>query len=257
MSAAGRAEMHRVVDRLLADLLRLIEERYKGAAVDGGQLRQVVQDFKVSPQLGHLLSEAHQRLLASAEMELIRLRRGDPFQRLMAHPFSDLFAAGRLSRDILSNYFSFLHLVLGDARDTLTEHCLVILGELKTPDTLAFSWDTFYEDLRAKLIMWTVLTRITESFRRFDVRRDWFIGLMQHRLQTISISANAFVPRQQAEDPHTFGEEEFKLMFAALFGPLRSLSRSDSLAFERHFKATPEHVFGALLNDLEAAGAPL
>ncbi|PKU21879.1 hypothetical protein [Telmatospirillum siberiense] len=257
MSAAGRAEMHRVVDRLLADFLRLVAERHRGAPVDGEQLREAAQSFAASPQLNNLLSEAHQRFMVSAEMELIRQRRGDPFQRLLAHPFSDLFADGSLSRDILSNYFSFLHLVLGDARDTLTEHCNTILRELKTPDSLAFSWDSFYEDIRAKLILWTVLARIAESFRRFDARRDWFIGLMQHRPQAISISANSFVPRPQAEDPQIFGVEEFKIMFAALFRPLRGMSRSDALAFERHFKATAEHVFGALLNELEAAGAPL
>lgn len=257
MSSAGRAEMHRIVDRLLADFLRFVAERHQGASVDGEQLRQSARAYAVSPQLNQLLSDAHARLMGAAELELIWQRRGDPFQRLLAHPFSDHFVDGRLSRDMLSNYFSFLHLVLGDARDLLTEQCMTILSELKTPDALAFSWDSFYEDPRAKLILWTVLARIADSFRRFDARRDWFIGLMQHRSQAISIASNAFVPRLATEDPRGFGVEEFKIMFGALFGPLRNLSRADALAFERHFKATPEHIFGAILNELEAVGAPL
>jgi hypothetical protein len=190
-------------------------------------------------------------------MELIRQRRGNPFQRLLAHPFSQHFIDGRLSRDILVNYFSFLHLVLGEARDTLTEHCVAIVTELKAPDALAFSWDSFYDDLRSKLILWTVLARIAESFRRFDARRDWFIGLMEHRSQAISLGPNAFMPRHPSEDPQGFGTEEFNVMFAALFGPLRSLSAAEALAFERHFKASSEHVFGPLLAELEAAGATL
>jgi hypothetical protein len=168
-----------------------------------------------------------------------------------------LFEDGRLSRDVLVNFFSFLHLVLGDTREALTERCEAIVAELKEPDALDFSWDGFYDDPRSKLILWTVLARIAESFRRFDARRDWFIGLMEHRSQAISLGPNAFLPRQPSDDPHAFGVEEFKLMFAALFGPLRDLSRLDGLAFERHFGVAPEHLFGPLLRDLEAAGAPL
>ncbi len=257
MSAAGRAEMRRIAERLLGDFLRLVEERHHGAPVDGAQLRQAAQAFAASPQLSRLLSQAHQHLLAAAEVELIRLRRGDPFQRLLAHPFSEHFVDGRLSRDILVNYFSFLHLVLGDTRDALTERCMAIVAELKGPDALAFSWDSFYEDPRSKVILWTVLARIAESFHRFEARRDWFIGLMEHRSQAISLGPNAFLPRPPSEDPHAFGIEEFKVMFAALFGPLRVMSRPDALVFERHFGVTPEQLFGPLLGELEAAGAPL
>ena len=205
--------------------------------------------------MSQLLSQSHQRLLEAAEMELIRQRRGDPFQRLLAHPLSGLFAEGRLSRDVLVNYFSFLHLVLGDARDALTERCVAVVAELKEPDALDFSWDIFYDEPRSKIILWTVLARIAESFRRFDARRDWFIALMQHRSQAISLGPNAFVPRHPSDDPQAFGDEQFKLMFAALFGPLRDLSRQDSLAFERHFAVAPERLFGPLLNELDAAGA--
>jgi hypothetical protein len=170
---------------------------------------------------------------------------------------SRLFADDRLSRDILDNYFSFLHLVLGDTRDALTERCMAIVAELKEPDPLDFSWDGFYDDPRSKVILWTVLARIAESFRRFDARRDWFIGLMQHRSQAISLGPNAFVPRHLTEEPHPFGVEEFKLMFGSLFGPVRTLPRLDALAFERHFGVAPEPLFGPLLAELEAAGAPL
>lgn len=257
MSSAGRAEMRRIVDRLLADFLHVVEESHHGAPVDGAQLRQAAQAFSNSPQLSRLLSQSHQRLLEAAEVELIRQRRGDPFQRLLAHPFSAHFVDGRLSRDILANYFSFLHLVLGDTRDTLTQRCIEIVAELKEPDALAFSWDSFYDDPRSKLILWTVLARIAESFRRFDARRDWFIGLMEHRSQAISLGPNAFVQRHSSEEPRAFGVEEFKVMFAALFGPLRDLPRPDVLAFERHFGGVPDHLFGPLLAELEAAGAPL
>ncbi|HXP96969.1 MAG TPA: hypothetical protein VN809_09680, partial [Telmatospirillum sp.] len=200
---------------------------------------------------------AHQRLLVAAEGELLREKRGDPLQRLLAHPLSDLFSEERLSRDILVNYFSFLHLILGDARDDLRERCAAIVAELKEPDALAFSWDDFYDDPRSKEILWTVLVRIAESFRRFDARRDWFIGLMEHRSQAISLGPNAFVPRPPSDEPQVFGVLEFNVMFAALFGPLWELSRPDALAFERHFGSAPQQLLGSLRKDLEASGALL
>jgi hypothetical protein len=257
MSASGRAEIRRVVDRLLDDFLRLVAERHHGAPVDGAQLQQAVHAFSGSPQLNLLLSEAHNRLLVAAEGELLRQKRGDPFQRLLAHPLAEHFSQERLSRDILYNYFAFLHLVLGDMRDAMTERCAKIVAELKGTDELDFSWDEFYDDPRSKLILWSVLARIAESFKRFDVRRDWFIGLMQHRSQSISIGPNAFVPRLPSEEQPVFGTTEFNMMFAALFGPLRDLAATDSLAFERHFGTSPAQLFGPLLRQLEESGALL
>jgi hypothetical protein len=255
MSAAGRNEMRQVVDRLLADFLLLIEQRHHGKPVDGAELRQAAQSFLASPRLNQLLAEAHHRLLESAETELIRQKRGDPFQRLLTHPLTELFTDELLSRDILDNYFSFLHLVLGDTRDVLTESCERILDELRTPDVLGFSWDSFYEDPRVKSILWTALARIAESFRRFEIRRDWFIGLMEHRSQAISIGPNAFVQRHSSEEPQIFGVNEFNLMFVALFGPVHKLSQTEELAFQRQFGAAPGKLFGPLLRELEASGA--
>jgi hypothetical protein len=255
MTASGRAELRLIADQLLADFLHLVEERHHGAPVDGLQLRQAAQAFGASPSMNRLLLQAHQRLLVTAEGELLRQRRADPFQRLLAHPFTDLFSEGLLSRDVLFNYYSFLHLVLGDTRESLSERCEAIVAELKEPDPLAFSWDDLYDDERAKLVLWTVLTRINETFRRFDARRDWFIGLMEHRPQAISLGSNAFLPRHPNDEARSFGVNEFNLMFGALFGPLRHLSGPDLLAFERNFGSAPQRLFGSLLRELEISGA--
>ena len=123
------------------------------------------------------------------------------------------------------------------------------------PDPLAFSWDSFYDDPRSRQILWTVLIRVSESFKRFELRRDWFISLMQNRPQAVSIGPNAFVPRPSHEEQHNFGLEEFNTMFAALFGQMRHLSPAEARAFERDFGVAPEKAFAPLLLALEEGGA--
>jgi hypothetical protein len=255
MSLEGRVSMRRIVERILDAYLHQVEGRASRGAVDGPLLRAEMQGFLASPDLGRILAEAHHQLLEASRKELIRQQRGDPFNRLVTHPMTEALCDGRLSRDSLGNYFSFLHLVLGDARDVLAMRCAEVLEELRRPDPLVFSWDHFYDDPRSRQVLWTVLIRVSESFKRFDLRRDWFISLMQNRPQAVSIGPNAFVPRPSHEETHSFGLEEFNTMFVALFGQMRHLSPGETRAFERDFGVAPEKAFGPLLLALEEGGA--
>ncbi|MTJ81608.1 MAG: hypothetical protein F8N37_11390 [Telmatospirillum sp.] len=258
MSVEGRAEMRRVVERLLTAFLREVETKARSAPLDIRLLNSSRQSFLSSPELNGLLTEAHRFLLDAAEKELIRQKRRDPFNRLLTHPLSDLFSEGRLSRDILASYFSFLHLVLGDTRDVLASRCAHILDDLRAPDPLVFSWDSFYADPRARQVLWTVLIRIAESFRRFEIRRDWFIGLMQNRPQAVSLGSHSFMPRPSGAPPDEilpFGREEFLLMFNALFADMRDPSAGEARAFERDFGVAPARAFGALFAALDEDAA--
>lgn len=254
MSAEGRAEIHRLAEDMLRALLHLVQERHGASPLTVPQLRADIEAFARSPAFARLLQDAHGHLIGLAGEELLRQRRGDPFQRLMIHPLTDVFESGQLSRDILPNYFSFLHLVLGDAREDLALHCRDILSALKGSDDLAFSWDSFYDDPRAKQILWTVLVRIAETFRRFDARRDWFIGLMQNRPQAVSLGSHMFQPLPRHEDGsriiHPFGLEHFHVLFSRLFAPLRRLSASDRRAFETTFGVSPEDAIGHIFANL-------
>jgi hypothetical protein len=260
MSDATHLELHRLVDRLFSDFLAWSDDRTRGTSFDGRQMHQIVQSYLASPQLAQAVEETHRRLVAAAEEDLVKLKRGDPFHRLMTHPLSGALADGRLSRDMLVNYFSFLHLVLGDARDELAARCVDILADVRKKERLDFSWDAFYDDPRCRLILWSVLTRIAESFRRFEIRRDWFISLMQNRPQAISIASNAFVPRlagHPSEDIAPFGPAEFNEMFICLFGHLRHLPAGESRLFETHFGAPPEAIFGPFFRALAQHGIGL
>jgi hypothetical protein len=253
MNNDTRTMLQRTVERTLAAYLAQVEKQYAGVAVGHHQLTTAMQAFLASTSLNGLLDGSYSQLMEMAADELLRHERADPFHRLMVHPLTEAFDADRLSRDILTNYFSFIHLVLGDAEADLTTRCAEVCADLR--QAKYFSWDEFYADLRAKCILWAVLGRIAESFRRFDARREWFISLMQNRFQAVSLAPNAFLPKPHSDQPHPFGAEQFNILFGDLFGPLRNLSPKETAAFRREFNAAPDQVFGPLFAHLTAQGA--
>lgn len=255
MSAEGRAEIRQIAERIISAFLQAAEQRHGATAVAIGELRGFMPAFSASPGFSGLMKEAHARLLEAGAAELLRQQRGDPFQRLMVHPLTGEFERETLSRDILPAYFSFLHLVLGDDKESQTAVCAELLTCLKEPDPLMFSWDSFYDHLKAKGVLWSVLLRIAEAFKRFDVRRDWFLGLMQHRPQAVSLGAQAFLPRPSGEEAHPFGLDQFNLLFGCLYRPIRHLAGRDLDAFCKLAGGPPEMVLNRFLRDLEASGA--
>ncbi len=148
--------------------------------------------------------------------------------------------------------------MLGDETEALSRLCVTICKDERHEDGV--DWDAFYADERAKYVLWTALHRIAASFRRFDARREWFIGLMQNSSTAMSLGSTAFVPlppEHEPKEPHPFGAEQFKIVFAALFGPPRALSIEDEAHFAEAMNASPEKVFGDMWANLERIGATL
>ena len=247
------ATLRRTVEQVLEAYIRMIELQYGTSAISSQTLREAVQAFAVSPAF----STSVEAVRASAELELLQRKRGNAFHRLLCHPLTESFVAGELSCDMLPNYFSFLQLVLGDTAANQATRCGEIWSELRKDAGGGFPWDDFYDDSRAKQIFWHVLSRIAETFRRFDARRDWFITLMQNRPQALSLSSNTFLPRQGEDESSPFGAEEFNILFACLFGPIRRLDDADLAAFKKQFGVPPDKFFAQLFAELTACGAQI
>lgn len=177
-------------------------------------------------------------------------RRADSFGRLLVHPLAELLQSEAISRTLLPNYFNFLHLVLGDQQAALAKDCEEILAGLRQDPQ--FTWDFFYGDPRAKAVQWAVLMRIVEAFKRFEPRRDWFIGLMQNRMHAVSLAPNVFVPLAHSEEDNkvVFAKPQFDLLFGALFRPLLRLSGEDDATFTRLFGASPATLIAPLVEKL-------
>lgn len=256
MATDARAELRRIVSLSIEAFIGAVERRHGKAALGVGDLRAAA-GLTLSPVLATLIDANFSRLAEAMDEERLRRQRGDPLQRLLVHPFAPALRDGRLSRELLPNFFSFIHLVMGDRMAVLAARCQDIRAEL-APDS---DWGVFYDDPRAEQVLWAVLLRIAETFRRFEARRDWFIGLMQYSPQAVSLSANAFVPTAPGTDktpPPVFGKAEFNILFAGLFGPLRRLSDAQAVRFERDFgAAAADALLAPLWANLEASGASL
>jgi len=230
MSIDGRRELHRFAQNLLGAFLVSVRPPSEAMA-------EAAKEFLASERCDELVGQFMKTLVQALATELNQERRGDPFRRLLCHPLSELLESGDLSRTLLGNYFSFLHLVLGDEQEQLTADCFNLLSDLKADPH--FSWDMFYDEPQVRHMQWRVLMRILDTFKRFEPRRDWFIGLMQNRTHAVSLGAHAFIPlqRNEEEEKASFGTKEFNLMFNALFKPLLSLPAKEDADFTRQFGA--------------------
>jgi len=253
MSGDATSELRRFAGRVIEAFIQAADRQYKGTPVGADLLRKAGAVFQVSDLLTQMAEQAA-RNLASEELE-------DPYQRLLASPLEELFQAGELSRDILPNYFNFIHLVMGDSQGPLAEVCSAIVAKMKAEPFPPFSWDDFLADQRAKLVLWTVLYRIAQTFKRFDARRDWFLQLMQYDRQSVSLAANAFIPKPKSDQPEppkpAFGMEQFRLLFGALFVPTTKLTAEEKQAFLGNFEQTVDGAFAPIWSNLKSAGIAL
>jgi hypothetical protein len=256
MPEDSRLELRRFANTLLDAFVEVVSRQNASGTITPEVLKRAAAGIEHSPAFNALLESFARRMGKEAEAEILRQQRSHPFHRLIVHPLSDSFTYGRLSRDILANYFTFIHMVMGDRAAALAVRCKELCGdEMQNSD---YNWDAFYNLPEAKQILWSVLVDIAASFKRFDARREWFIDFMQRHPHSISLASTAFLPLPQDDSPPPpFNADQFNLMFAALFGSVRHLSPQDRLLFERAFKLTPETAFGQLWLELERLGVTL
>jgi hypothetical protein len=259
MGMRGPGYLRKTTNAVLDALIRSAERAYQKRPMGVEALREIVATLKDSAEFDEFYRHAWAGVSGIVEDEKLESRRSNAFGRLMIHPVAELLHDGRLDRALLPNIFSFFHLVLGDDGDVFGEQCQEIVSDLRATLGERFSWDYFYVDPRASRIQWRTLVRIAGSFRRWDVRKDWFIKLMQYSPTTVSMGQNAFVVREGPADTHekggevkVFGAREFCWFFQALYEPLTDLSKADTKLFVEEFGGDPHHVIGAFLVNLAA-----
>ena len=241
MSRQGRDELQKFAQTILGAFL---------VSARRDDLAEEAKAFLASDRCAELANQFLGTLVHAVASEMAQERRADPFRRLLVHPLTELLESEAVSRALLPNYFNFLHLVLGDQQDALTRQCEEIVDEVRKDPH--FTWDFFYDDPRAKAVLWGVLLHIVEAFKRFEPRRDWFISLMQNRMHAVSIAPNAFVPLAHSEEDNvvSFDKPQFDLLFGALFRPLLRLAAQDDAAFTRLFGAPPARLIRPLVEKL-------
>lgn len=252
MGARGPQHLRKTTNVVLDALVQAVEAAGHGQPLSLGLLETVVAGLKVSASFDDFYHRSYREMMDIVECEKREQRRSNAFGRLMLHPLSTLFHDGSLDRALVTNIFSFLHLVLGDEVEVYSQRCKDTVQALKDDLGDFFNWDAFYDDPESKIVLWHTLVQIAASFKRYDLRKDWFIKLMQYRPTTVSVASNAFITRghDPNEEPLVFGEREFCLFFHALFDSLLELSPKDDAAFRKEFGADPHHLIGGFLVNL-------
>lgn len=252
MGARGPRHLRKTTNVVLDALVLAVEQAGHGGPLGMPLLEKIVSELKISAGFDDFYHRSYREMMEIVESENREQRRSNAFGRLVMHPLSPLFQDESLDRALVTNILSFLHLVLGDEVEVYSNRCGDIVRALKEGLGDEFSWDRFYDDSEAKVVLWHTLVHISASFKRYDLRKDWFIKLMQYRPTTVSVASNAFVTREHdaGEEPLVFGEREFCRFFHALFDPLTELSPKDDAAFRKEFGADPHHLIGGFLVNL-------
>lgn len=242
-----RDSIHSVLDQFLL----AAEKAYGGGNISIDGLRTLADMMKKSERLKELEIGAFKELLKILQQEIIEQKRSNVFGRLIVHPLTELLDSGVVGREYLPNFFSFLHLVLGEQEDVFSNRCQELVHELRLELEDDFNWDAFYADPRAKGIFFHVLLRIAQSFHRFDPRKDWFITLMQYSPSSISLSSSSFLAKDRdAGETRAFTQAQFLLLFKTLFAPVRHLGPEDEALFQKVTGMPSAKAFGPFLLNL-------
>lgn len=163
---------------------------------------------------------------AHADMER---KRHDHLGRLVARPFASLFANGgtSLDRRHLPQFFTALHMMLGDDIHADLRNRARIVAESYRGKDDSLDWNGFHQDGRSQRILDQVRIFIAKSFRRFETRRDWFLLVMNQAPASTSLASNAFVSRSAEErSVPPFTEVHMLRLLQALFNDCDPASMS-------------------------------
>ena len=258
MSSRAAGHLRKTTNAVLDALIQAAERSCPDIASGMDTLHGVVANLKTSTAFDEFYEHAYKELLSIIEDEDLQQQRTNAFGRLMIHPLTETFESGALDRSILQNVFSFFRLILGDDDEKFGETCAEVFRDLKETMQGDFSWDAFYGDPRAKRIQWHTLTRIAASFKRWDIRKDWFMKLMQYTPTTVSMGQSAFVVKDNREhepaEPRVFDNHEFCMFFQGLFMPLTEISAADEALFRQEFGGGPHQLISPFLLHLAACG---
>lgn len=256
MASRGPRLLRRTTNHVLDALLKAAEAAWPGRGKELTTLRDIIKALEASAQFDEFYQRAFADMVAVVEQEKIEQQRANAFGRLMIHPLSPLFETGTLERVFLPNIFSFFHLVLGDDSGGYGERCQALVAELREELGEDFSWDAFYSCDEAKRMQWHCLTRIAASFKRWDVRKDWFMKLMQYTPTSVSLGSTAFLTREiDHDEPHVFNDHHFCAFFHALFSPLVEMTPKEETEFKKEFGTDAHHMIGPFLVHLAACEA--
>jgi hypothetical protein len=162
MGERGPRHLRKTTNVVLDALVLAVERACHGQSLSMPVLESIVAELKASASFEDFYHRSYREMMDIVEGEKREQRRSHAFGRLMIHPLSPLFEDQTLERALVTNIFSFLHLVLGDEVEVYAQRCKDIVHALKDDLGDQFTWDAFYDDPEAKQILWHTLVHIAD-----------------------------------------------------------------------------------------------
>lgn len=159
-----------------------------------------------------------------------------------------------LRRAHLPQLFHALTIILGekDYRE-LQDRCAAVLAGLEGHP---HRWDAFYADAEVQSLLQTVQVAVARAFKRFELRKEWFLTIMNSGPNSQSVGSNAFIVRKKpAESAEYFSEAHLMAVLGSLFRKYRNMEGEALRMFTLRWGVEPEKVFGPIFVELAKAGA--
>lgn len=154
-----------------------------------------------------------------------------------------------LKRSHLPQLFHALTIILGEeACADLRRRCEEVL-EVLSRDGEVTRWDEFYAAPEIRLVLQNIQVAIARAFRRFDLRKEWFMTIMNSGATCQSVGS-----KKKTESPDYFTEQHLLQLLGALFDEFRKMDEAATKTFIERWGVEPEQVFGQIFVELAKEG---
>ena len=238
--------------------LKLLREAASDGVVkmeDAERVARTVMDAK--GPLETFYRQTFAEWTAAYEETKIQGQRTNVFGRLVVETFVHLFDDPRseITRELLPRFFTALYMLLGDQDlAECREICMVVATEKRAELGDTPIWEAYFADRRCIAVLDRILVIIARRFKRFEIRKNWFLTIMNTDQENVSLAGNVFVPKEKNSTAEkVFADRNFYLLFTSLFDSvrLRNLEEARKADFKERFGETPKKIFGAFFIELE------
>jgi hypothetical protein len=183
----ARALAEAMVDTVVGHIRAEAEKQ--GGVLTLEQLDRVRWDMDATAEALHAAFERSVAAYVGARSG--EFHRRQPFDRLMVGHFEHLFADSAapahaddaVSRRMLPAFFLALSMMLGAERmDDYRDRCRRIMDRVHEAGDEAASWDAFYADEEARLMVLDAQVAIASHFEDAERRKAWFLNLVNNNL---------------------------------------------------------------------------
>lgn len=245
---------------ILCALFKLAEEKSPdGNCIKLSDLRNMIECVSdLSGPFKAFYAHSARNCLGSAKAVELDRRRTNALARIILQPVEWLFddpQAG-LSRVVLPQLVDALRMMLGcDLHESLQQRAAAVAHAHRDRNGVT-DWTAAIAGDEARAISLEALVALADRFRRFDLRKDWFLLFLNTNPATSAVAPNAFVVRSVEERSRhkQIGDAQFSALMGALFSSVHpgKFAEASAIAFTRQFRRPPEAVFGHLFVELAA-----